>query len=406
MKRVIAIVCVSFLVTISAYSQVNSPKCKVRRIVVVPYPFQNGHAQRVARAFTTAAAMNPCFSLNDIYSLLDDASSPALAAVDRAQTALHKGIRAFTSGSYKQATGLFQQAADAFLPNYTASGMSRDVTETFLYLGSSLAVLNRMQQAKDAFLTALTLDPAADIFSVTNLPDATELFQEVQSGQENLATGGVSIASSPAGGLVYVDGSFKGGSPMSIQGLHVGKHVVSLMMVGFQRETRVVNVLPGTTVSTGMVEMKPTARAPLLSEEIRRLLSGDNNAYVDAKGLVASDLMLVCHQANNEKSISLFDLNRRVVFSHKGWTNEKHNVQMAKQILAGLFREANKKLHAVSVPLPAVHTSSSIVKKWWFWTAIGVAVAGGTTAAILLTRHRNGSSGMDKNGTGSIILKF
>ena len=405
MKGVLTIIFVLSFLTISVYGQNTQLKCKTQRIVVVPYPFNNASSQGITRAFTTAAAMNPCFLLNDIYSIMEGSNSPAITAISNAKNILHKGIQAFTASFYEKAADLFKQASDIFLPNYTASGMSRDVADTFLYLGSALAVLNHTKRAKDAFLMALTLDPAADIFSITSLPDATDLFQNVQSQQKSLSTGGISVTSLPAGSLVYVDGSFKGSTPVKVTGLRAGKHVISLMMVGFQRETRIVKVMPDTTANMDIVPMKITARASLLSENIRRLIAGDEQAYVDAKGLVASDLMVVCQQKSGQVNISLFDLNRRIVFSRKLIKTGNKNVQKAKQVLNELFHDASQKLRVKNSPIPSGRVSSSIVKKWWFWTAIGVAVVGGTTAAVLLTRH-GGSSGMEKNGTGSIILEF
>jgi hypothetical protein len=45
----------------------------------------------------------------------------------------------------------------------------------------------------------------------------------------------------------------------------------------------------------------------------------------------------------------------------------------------------------VSLPAPAEQTSidQPIYKKWWFWTGVGVVVAGGIVTAILLTRPSN-----------------
>lgn len=50
---------------------------------------------------------------------------------------------------------------------------------------------------------------------------------------------------------------------------------------------------------------------------------------------------------------------------------------------------AGESVHAVSLPIPAERVPIptepvSIARRWWFWTVIGVAVAGGVTAAIVL----------------------
>ncbi len=42
---------------------------------------------------------------------------------------------------------------------------------------------------------------------------------------------------------------------------------------------------------------------------------------------------------------------------------------------------ADEGVHAVSLPIPAERVS--ITRRWWFWTVIGVAVAGGVAAAVV-----------------------
>ena len=405
MKRVLTILSLSILLGgITAYAKANRTKCKAKRLVVVPYPFRDGTAQRAARDFTTAAAMNPCISLNNVYTLLEGEDNEALARVDEAQQDLNQGIRAFTAGVYNKAARLLKEAVRLYLPNYAAAGMSGDVTNAYLYLGSALAALNRTRQAKQAYLMALTLDPAADIYSVTSMPGAADLFQVVQNKMANLPVGSLAVTSRPKGALVYVDGSFKGATPITVTGLRVGKHVVAFMMVGFRRETRVVDILPGGVAQVAPVTLASTARATLLGREINRLLNNDDKAYVDAKGLLAADFLVVSRKQDEGMKTVLFDLNRRLVFS-RGITVK--DVRTAKQVLEGLLDQANRKVEAriPSLPENEKRASGSIVKKWWFWTAIGAVVIGGTTAVILLTRHHE-STGMEKNGTGAIILEF
>ena len=405
MKRVLTFLSLSVLLAgTMAYAKTNKKKCKAKRLVVVPYPFRDGTAQRTARDFTTAVAMDPCISLSNVYTILEGEDNNALVLVDEAQQKLNRGIRAFAAGSYDKAANLLQDAVRLYLPNYAAAGMSRDVTDAYLYLGSALAALNRTKPARQAFPMALTLDPAADIYSVTSIPDATDVFQAVRNEIGHMPVGNLVVTSTPKGALVYVDGSFKGATPITVTGLRAGKHVIALMMVGFKRETRVVDIQAGETAQPDPVTLASTARATLLGREITRLLNNDDKAYVDAKSLLATDFMVVNQKTAMGMQTYLFDLDHRLVFSHR---QAIHGVRMAKQVLDGLLARANRKLEVRIPALPGnkQRASSSIVKKWWFWTAIGAVVVGGTTAAILLTRH-HGSTGMKKDGTGAIIVEF
>ena len=394
------------IVAVAVQARTQGHRCKTKRVVVVPYPFKDGSAQKAARDFTAAAAMNSCFSLRDVYSIIEGEDSKVIPDLDKAQTSLNQGIKAFTAGSYANALDLLQDSARIYLSNYAAAGMSGDVTLAYMYLGSTLAALGRQQESQAAFGMALTLDPAVDIYAVTSLTKAVEIFEQVQSGLSSRPVGGAIIASNPKGALVYVDGSFKGSTPISLTGLSAGRHVVALMMVGFKRETRVIDVHAGEVTQVQTVVMVSTPRASLLEGQLRRLLKGDEKAYVDAKATLASDLLVVCQERSGKVKTSLFDLNHRTALVKTAKLPDK-GVQMARQVLKGLIEDSNKNL---TTP-PAARTGKkgggdSIVKKWWFWTAIGAVIVGGTTAAVLLTRHSGGNTGMKKDGTGGIILVF
>ncbi len=49
---------------------------------------------------------------------------------------------------------------------------------------------------------------------------------------------------------------------------------------------------------------------------------------------------------------------------------------------------ATADLAAAAPPAPAPSADGAITGKWWFWTGVGVLVAGGATAAVVATRPR------------------
>ena len=54
---------------------------------------------------------------------------------------------------------------------------------------------------------------------------------------------------------------------------------------------------------------------------------------------------------------------------------------------------------------PAAAPESSILGRWWFWTAIGVVVAGGVAAGLLLTRGSSGTLCPECAATTGVDLK-
>jgi hypothetical protein len=79
-----------------------------------------------------------------------------------------------------------------------------------------------------------------------------------------------------------------------------------------------------------------------------------------------------------------------IVFVHPGEHvidvrgDGRESVQRTVRLTAG------ESVHAVSLPIPAERVS--IAGRWWFWTIVGVAVAGGVTAAVLLSTQEAPSS--------------
>jgi hypothetical protein len=53
-----------------------------------------------------------------------------------------------------------------------------------------------------------------------------------------------------------------------------------------------------------------------------------------------------------------------------------------------------------------VKARGGIHTKWWFWTIVGAAVVGGTTAALVLTRPKAESHGLPHDGTGAVLVRF
>jgi hypothetical protein len=53
-----------------------------------------------------------------------------------------------------------------------------------------------------------------------------------------------------------------------------------------------------------------------------------------------------------------------------------------------------------------IKAKSSIWSKWWFWTAVGAVIVGGTTTAVVLTRPKAEKPGLPHDGTGAVILRF
>lgn len=73
-------------------------------------------------------------------------------------------------------------------------------------------------------------------------------------------TGYLTVTSSPAGADVYVDGSYRGYTPMSVGNLIVGAHTLELRLSGYQKSTQTFQIYSGqtTTKNVGLSPSTPS----------------------------------------------------------------------------------------------------------------------------------------------------
>ena len=84
----------------------------------------------------------------------------------------------------------------------------------------------------------------------------------VRAGSSDEAEGHLSVATSPAGALVYVDGELRGESPMDVDGLQAGDHRVKLVKDGYLENSRVLSVEADRTTAVDVTLTESSDSAP------------------------------------------------------------------------------------------------------------------------------------------------
>ena len=90
--------------------------------------------------------------------------------------------------------------------------------------------------------------------AITEAPTAAIPVQAQQT------TGSLSIATSPAGATIFIDGTQRGVSPATIPGLSAGSHTLLLKLNGYQDFSTPVTVIAGQT-QTSTTSLSPVASA-------------------------------------------------------------------------------------------------------------------------------------------------
>jgi hypothetical protein len=112
------------------------------------------------------------------------------------------------------------------------------------------------------YTVQLTLDGYEDFVTSVNLDRDRQVTATLYSKKARL-----SIETDPSNATIYVDNSYVGRSPITID-LDAGRHTVKIEKAGYLTETRDVNLSAGTTSSLKVVmqEEKPVARINITSD--------------------------------------------------------------------------------------------------------------------------------------------
>ena len=177
----------------------------------------------------------------------------------------------------------------------------------------------------------------------------------------------IEVIAKPSGAQIALgeEGAFED-SPLQ-RWVRPGKHVVRFRKEGFVPTSLKLEVTAGQQVSRDVALAKRETRGAL---EIQATPAG---AHVFLDGKVVGRAPLTLSQVAPGT--------HTVLIKAAGHRSAEHAVQVG----VGKKTVLEAKLPAVPKKPPKV-ASGSIATKWWFWTAIGVVVAGGVTAAILLSQ--------------------
>jgi hypothetical protein len=103
--------------------------------------------------------------------------------------------------------------------------------------------------------------------SVSVLPNTvSEVSGVLQSQAAPSGKGGLSVSSTPAGANVLLDNNFIGITPLTLNDIPAGSHIVTLTLDGYQDHsvTTAVNAGATSTVSAALAPVTPTPKSPLL----------------------------------------------------------------------------------------------------------------------------------------------
>ena len=226
----------------------------------------------------TGYLRNPRYSVLDLARFLDDADeAPAKKRLKAAELALERGTSAYDAFDLDAALESLAEAVIAYEQALTALEDVEPLIEAYKFQGATYALTGDEKNAKVAFGRAFALDPAASLDGGSFHDTVVALFVEAQKAAEKTPTGAMTVYATPAAAAVWVDGRFRGSSPLVVESLAEGRHYVRVERDGYLPFAAAVDV-GRAQEETVQATLRPTKKLATFDELAARMATGSEPA--------------------------------------------------------------------------------------------------------------------------------
>lgn len=315
---------------------------------------------------------------------------------------------------FKEAIGLLSNVIDTYrraTPPMTESFL---LVDSYLYLGNVHMGNNDKKDANSVFMEAVRLDPQREITEEKYPPKVVKKFGEAKA--EYLSGAKVAqldIFTNPRGAEIYVNGVHMGQAPIKVDRFTQGEHFILAKQNGFKPKAQKISI--DTNYSRVKLDLEKDQQviqtAPGLM--VKNLQDVEDQVHMASKvgNLMGADkVVLVSLQEigyNNKITGRMIDM--KYYASHKPKSVEVLDLPQDTRGAAHAIAEFMTTQADVDLGKdPKKYADSEVLvigtkkkKSFWKsplpWTLIGIAVAGGATAGIMMGTR--GPGGDNPNST-------
>lgn len=352
--------------------------------------------------------------------------SQTLQHLNLARTRLSEGRQAYLNLELESAIDLLGQAVADFDLAAAALEDPTELGEALLFLGASYTFQGQNRPARRAFSRLHRqfphVDPDPNIFP----PDVIDRYNGAAPRDRNNPRGTVLIESEPAGAVAYVDYVARGTTPLTVEGLMTGNHVVRVTRPGAvpfvlpsdvrNRDTDGVNAfLEDNAERDGLADAVLAARAANLDRIENGSPLGEIAVQLDLDKLGVVRVSAGDSPDTVHLELSVFDVTdgRRVLRGQGPAPVAMGELEDAvTRLVEGAMQVALRPQQVEVEPdvtptlIPTETTEPEgdpIFTKWWFWTAIGGAVV---LAAIVTIAVTVPGESLPNDTTGRVLIEF
>lgn len=254
-------------------------------------------------------------STDEMFGLPKD--EEAEASLKRAEVGYRESKTAFDGRNWEDAERKARATIKEFAKAAGAMSACGHLCDTVAMYAAALNARGEIEEAKIAILDLLALAPTFELDRKRYPQEFVSLRAQVATARNAQLRGNVEVLTRPAGARIYLDGEFKGYTPMNLQTLPIGKHMLRLERPGFKQWGTLVEVSPEDSEVKQDLSPTPGYKAydALLDGLAGELLKDRGGATIKTVGktlgldrAVVAVLKEVQESGAIEMNIGLFDL--------------------------------------------------------------------------------------------------
>lgn len=411
----------------AAAKEKKAPRLRVTILPLLEKNFPEPTAVALQRELSDGLRRNGRLDMKDLdVRLAEFAQEVPFEQVELARTTYQNGQESLRNLNLDQAAAQLADAVDqlvAVLPYIK----KQELADAML----ALAVVHQQKgnlRAMQSMLKRLLIWRTNYELDTSVFPQKiSEPLQEARAEVGQLPLGQIKVLCEPSGSQVFVDGDFAGVAPTQLNNLTVGEHYVTFKKLGYKRGLRIATVTAGPPLQ--VLGKLPRAEKYLLVEQaIERVGPKMGQSKLDPVVDNLRETLFLDHavflrlqkagtlSSNTEDvtlSAYLYDLRSRTLLKQQ---SQKVHIEGgippdgAMQALAVKLYEGvdydNELRAPEDAPIPVAAPQKPLYKRWWFWTALGVIVAGGASALTVGLLSRSPTCPTGNVCTGELIYSL
>jgi hypothetical protein len=346
----------------------------------------------------------------DLTGLLDGKPNQSLSAARRA---LRRGRSAVDEFELPRAVTALVLASSVL------SGWTHEAdaaSEALALLGQTYATMGELRKRDQVWRRLLRIKPDFRLKRDDVAPSVRRSLASVRKEIRHSGTGTIRVVSAKKGVpcAIFVDGIFRGLTPLKLSSILLGLHHLRLSADGYQHQYQILNLKKRRTKSV-TCRLNPVARK-ILYDRIAAHLPKDlrTPSFVgfinELKALAASDQAILVAITGGEIQGALFDLVRRKVANQIRFPYEGQDLRgAANTLVERLYQDLDTR--TPSTPLAAsflyegTPELTSRTQDWLLWTGVAMGVAAAVIIPWMLWPDKE--PGLTKvPNTGAVIVRF